>query len=135
MANTHIRVSSIVHARLKEIAEREKKTIYEVSEEFLSQCIESYFADEILEVSNIEKIINNRLGKTEELISRSVERLAGLEARVGIDNSMALMGTIVLMEKLFKMDREVIQKDLRKQGAMYFSNAIKEDKEKKKDKK
>ena len=79
----------------------------------------------------MEYIINNRICKTEELIIKSVERLAALEARVGIDNSMSLIGTMILMEKLFKMDRKIIQDDLRKQGALYFSTAIKEDKDKK----
>ena len=45
---------------------------------------------------------------------------------------MGLMGDIVLLEKLLKLNRSDIQKELRKQGAIYFSTAVKEDKEEKK---
>ena len=76
--------------------------------------------------------MNNRISKTEDLINKSVERLASLEARVGIDNSMTLMGVIVLLEKLLKLKKEDIQNELRKQGVTYFSTATKEDKNNKK---
>ena len=45
---------------------------------------------------------------------------------------MALMGVIVLLEKLLKLDRKDIQNELRKQGVTYFSTATKEDKNNKK---
>lgn len=82
--------------------------------------------------TDIERILNNRIGKVEDQLNKSTERLASLMARIGIDNAMGLMGDIVLLEKLLKLNRSDIQKELRKQGAIYFSTAVKEDKEEKK---
>lgn len=132
MADTQVRIPTHLHNSMKNIAEGNNESIRSVYEKALRLYIEKEAQEELLRESNLEYIINNRISKTEELIIKSVERLASLEARVGIDNSMSLIGTMILMEKLFKMDRKIIQDDLRKQGALYFSTAIKEDKDKKK---
>lgn len=131
MADTQVRIPTHLHNRMKNIAEGNNESIRSVYEKAIRLYIEKEAQEELLRESNLEYIINNRISKTEELIIKSVERLAALEARVGIDNSMSLIGTMILMEKLFKMDRKIIQDDLRKQGALYFSTAIKEDKDKK----
>lgn len=131
MADTQVRMANHIHEKVKSIAEKKNITIKEVYEEAMNRYIQAEAQEDLLRETDIERIINNRISKTEEQINRSVERLAALEARVGIDNSMSLMGIIVLLEKLLKLDRENIQNELRKQGALYFSAAIKEDKDKK----
>ena len=131
MADTQVRMANHIHEKVKSIAEKKNITIKEVYEEAMNRYIQAEAQEDLLRETDIERIINNRISKTEEQINRSVERLAALEARVGIDNSMSLMGVVILLEKLLKLDRESIQNELRKQGALYFSAAIKEDKNKK----
>lgn len=131
MADTQVRMANHIHEKVKSIAEKKNITIKEVYEEAMKRYIQAEAQEDLLRETDIERIINNRISKTEEQINRSVERLAALEARVGIDNSMSLMGVVILLEKLLKLDRESIQNELRKQGALYFSAAIKEDKNKK----
>lgn len=132
MADTQVRMANHIHEKVKAIAGKRNVSIKEIYEEALTRYIESEAQEEILRETHIEEILNNRISKTEDLINKSVERLASLEARVGIDNSMALMGVIVLLEKLLKLDRKDIQNELRKQGVTYFSTATKEDKNNKK---
>ena len=132
MADTQVRMANHIHEKVKAIAGKKNVSIKEIYEEALTRYIEAEAQEEILRETHIEEILNNRISKTEDLINKSVERLASLEARVGIDNSMALMGVIVLLEKLLKLDRKDIQNELRKQGVTYFSTATKEDKNNKK---
>lgn len=132
MADTQVRMANHIHEKVKVIAGKRNVSIKEIYEEALTRYIEAEAQEEILRETHIEEILNNRISKTEDLINKSVERLASLEARVGIDNSMALMGVIVLLEKLLKLDRKDIQNELRKQGVTYFSTATKEDKNNKK---
>ncbi|EAK0771674.1 MAG: hypothetical protein ACLTA9_13685 [Clostridium saudiense] len=132
MADTQVRMANHIHEKVKAIAGKRNVSIKEIYEEALTRYIEAEAQEEILRETHIEEIVNNRISKTEDLINKSVERLASLEARVGIDNSMALMGVIVLLEKLLKLDRKDIQNELRKQGVTYFSTATKEDKNNKK---
>ena len=132
MTDTQVRMANHIHEKVKAIAGKRNVSIKEIYEEALTRYIEAEAQEEILRETHIEEILNNRISKTEDLINKSVERLASLEARVGIDNSMALMGVIVLLEKLLKLDRKDIQNELRKQGVTYFSTATKEDKNNKK---
>ena len=132
MADTQVRMANHIHEKVKSIAGKRNVSIKEIYEEALTRYIEAEAQEEILRETHIEEIVNNRISKTEDLINKSVERLASLEAWVGIDNSMALMGVIVLLEKLLKLDRKDIQNELRKQGVTYFSTATKEDKNNKK---
>ncbi|WP_307993957.1 hypothetical protein [uncultured Intestinibacter sp.] len=132
MADTQVRMSNHIHEKVKSIAGKRNVSIKEIYEEALTRYIEAEAQEEILRETHIEEILNNRISKTEDLINKSVERLASLEARVGIDNSMTLMGVIVLLEKLLKLKKEDIQNELRKQGVTYFSTATKEDKNNKK---
>ncbi|EAK0771689.1 hypothetical protein [Clostridium sp.] len=132
MADTQVRMANHIHEKVKSIAGKRNVSIKEIYEEALTRYIEAEAQEEILRETHIEEILNNRISKTEDLINKSVERLASLEARVGIDNSMTLMGVIVLLEKLLKLDRKDIQNELRKQGVTYFSTATKEDKNNKK---
>lgn len=132
MADTQVRMANHIHEKVKAIAGKRNVSIKEIYEEALTRYVEAEAQEEILRETHIEEILNNRISKTEDLINKSVERLASLEARVGIDNSMALMGVIVLLEKLLKLDRKDIQNELRKQGVTYFSTATKEDKNNKK---
>lgn len=132
MADTQVRMANHIHEKVKAIAGKRNVSIKEIYEEALTRYIEAEAQEEILRETHIEEILNNRISKTEDLINKSVERLASLEARVGIDNSMTLMGVIVLLEKLLKLDRKDIQNELRKQGVTYFSTATKEDKNNKK---
>lgn len=132
MADTQVRMANHIHEKVKAIAGKRNVSIKEIYEEALTRYIEAEAQEEILRETHIEEIVNNRISKTEDLINKSVERLASLEARVGIDNSMALMGVIVLLEKLLKLDRKDIQNELRKQEVTYFSTATKEDKNNKK---
>lgn len=132
MADTQVRMSNHIHEKVKAIAGKRSVSIKEIYEEALTRYIEAEAQEEILRETHIEEILNNRISKTEDLINKSVERLASLEARVGIDNSMTLMGVIVLLEKLLKLKKEDIQNELRKQGVTYFSTATKEDKNNKK---
>lgn len=128
MADTQVRMANHIHEKVKAIAGKRNVSIKEIYEEALTRYIEAEAQEEILRETHIEEILNNRISKTEDLINKSVERLASLEARVGIDNSMTLMGVIVLLEKLLKLKKEDIQNELRKQGVTYFSTATKEDK-------
>jgi len=132
MADTQVRMANHIHEKVKAIAGKRNVSIKEIYEEALTRYIEAEAQEEILRETHIEEILNNRISKTEDLINKSVERLASLEARVGIDNSMTLMGVIVLLEKLLKLKKEDIQNELRKQGVTYFSTATKEDKNNKK---
>lgn len=133
MSTSQIRIRKDIHIKLKEVADKEGKKLQEVSDEFLLYALKNYSTDEVMKETAIEKILNTRLDKTEELILKGTERLASLQARVGIDNSMALMGIVTLIEKILDLDKKAVQNELRKQGAIYFSNAVKEDKEKKKE--
>lgn len=132
MADTQVRMANHIHEKVKAIAGKRNVSIKEIYEEALTRYIEAEAQEEILRETHIEEILNNRISKTEDLINKSVERLASLEARVGIDNSMTLMGVIVLLEKLLKLKKDDIQNELRKQGVTYFSTATKEDKNNKK---
>lgn len=129
-----IRVNAKLHEKVKDIAAKEGKGVQRTAEELLDFAISKYYANELLERSNLEVILNNRMIKFEEQLNKTTERLAALMARVGIDNSMGLMGVIVLLEKLLKEDPKAVQDELRKRGVVYFTTAVKEDKEKKKEK-
>lgn len=131
MSSTHVRVNERIHSEIKDIAKKQNRGIQEVTEELISLSLKQYHSEELLRQTDIERIVNNRIGKIEEQLNRSTERLASLMARIGIDNSMGLMADIVLLEKLLKLDRKDIQNELRKQGSTYFSNAVKEDKDNK----
>ena len=123
MADTQVRMANHIHEKVKAIAGKRNVSIKEIYEEALTRYIEAEAQEEILRETHIEEILNNRISKTEDLINKSVERLASLEARVGIDNSMTLMGVIVLLEKLLKLKKEDIQNELRKQGVIIFFNS------------
>ena len=105
MADTQVRMANHIHEKVKAIAGKRNVSIKEIYEEALTRYIEAEAQEEILRETHIEEILNNRISKTEDLINKSVERLASLEARVGIDNSMTLMGVIVLLEKLLKLKK------------------------------
>lgn len=132
VGQTHLRVDNSIHSKIKEIADKEGETVYEVTEKLLKFSFKHYYSEEVLRQTDIERIVNNRIGKLEDQLNKSTERLASLMARIGIDNAMGLMGDIVLLEKLLKLDKKDIQKELRKQGATYFSTSVREDKEEKK---
>lgn len=130
----NIRVSGNLHQKISEIANKEGDGIRRTTEKLLEYSIRKYYQNELLEVSQMEIIMNNRMIKFEEQINKNTERLAALMARIGIDNSMGLMGLITLLEKLLKADQKEIQKELRKRGVLYFTTAVNEDKANKRDK-
>jgi H2-forming N5,N10-methylenetetrahydromethanopterin dehydrogenase-like enzyme len=132
MSTVNMRIRKDIHSQIKNIAEKEDKGVQEMTEELLLYSLKKYYSDEVMRYTDIERILNNRIGKVEEQLNKCTERLASLMARIGIDNAMGLMGDIVLLEKLLKLNRKDIQNELRKQGAIYFSTAVKEDKEEKK---
>lgn len=130
-----VRINPKLHQQIVDISNKEGgKGIQRTTEELLEYAIANYSEKELLENSRVENVLNKRLIKVEEQMNKSTERLAALMARIGIDNSMGLMGLITLLEKLLKADQKEIQKELRKRGVLYFTTAVNEDKANKRDK-
>lgn len=125
MSDTHFRVSQSDHEKMKELSVKNGTNIREEYDKAIRDHIKYSTQEGLIRDSNIEVIINERVTKLDN-------HLASMLGRTGMDVSMTLMGMIILLEKLLKLDRKIIQDELRKQGARYFSTAIKEDKEKKK---
>lgn len=126
MAETHVRVEEIYHEKMKQICKKRGIKIKEVYDEAISEYIKKYNQEEIIQDSGIENLINERIAKLDK-------HLSSMLARTGIDTSMTLMGILVLLEKLLKVDRKKLEFELRRQGVNYFTSAVKEDKEKKKE--
>lgn len=124
MADAKVRIEESLHSKMKELAGNKRGAIYEEYEIAIRKHIAEKTQENIQRDSGLEPFINKRIGRAED-------HLASMLARNGMDTSMALMGIITLLEKLLKVDRVVIQNELRKQGYRYFATNIKTDKEKK----
>lgn len=123
MSDTHFRVSSQYHEKMKEIAIKRGTTIREEYNKAIRDHIKYSEQEIIVMDSELEVYINKRIKKAED-------HLASMMGRTGMDTSMTLMGIIRLLDKLLVgVDREKIMLELRKEGAIYFKNAIKSDKE------
>lgn len=132
MAYTRVLIDEELHKKMKELAGPEKGAIINEYREAIKKHIEAKTQKNIIQDSGLDIYLNERLNKMDN-------HLGSMLGRTGIDVSMTLMGVIILLEKLTKVDREKIQYELRKLGAKYFTTAIKEDKsnkasEKKEDK-
>lgn len=124
MADAKVRIDDELHKKMKELAGNERGAITREYEEAIRNHIKYKTQENISRDSGLENYINERTTRLEN-------HLASMMARTGMDTSMTLMGVIILLEKLLKVDREALQNELRKQGAKYFSTAIKEDRNKK----
>lgn len=124
MAYTRVLIDDYLHEKMKDLAAPGKGGIIEEYRTALNNHIQNRTKENISRDSGLEVYINERVNKLDK-------HLASMMARTGMDTSMALMGMIILLEKLLKVDREELILELRKEGARYFSNAIKSDKENK----
>lgn len=124
MSDTHVRVNDAIHEKMKEISKKEDRHITEQYDIALRYFIKNYEKNQLIQDSGMEIYINERISKAENHLSSMI-------ARTGMDTSMVLMGLIVLLEKLLKVDEKDIMYDLRNEGAKYFTTAIQHDKESK----
>lgn len=124
MAYTRVLMDDHLHEKMKQLAGSGKGALIEEYREAIRNHIENKTKENISRDSGLEVYFNERMSKMEK-------HLASMMARTGMDTSMNLMGTIELLSKLLKIDKEQIILQLRKDGAKYFSTAIKEDKENK----
>lgn len=127
MSQSTVLVDDHLHQKMKEIAGPKRGELSKEYREAIENHIKYKTQENLKRDSGLEECLNNR-------ITRAEDHLASMLARTGMDTSITLMGVITLLEKLLKVDREIIQNQLRKQGYNYFIAAIKEDKKKKKDK-
>ena len=119
-----MRVSEALHQKMKEQSLKSGRNIREEYEVAIKNHLKNAAEKEIIMDSELEEYINKRIEKAENHITSML-------GRTGMDTSMNLMGVLILLEKLLKVDRKTIQDELRVQGAKYFSTAIKSDKNEK----
>lgn len=115
-------VDDHLHEKMKQIAGKDRGALTNEYRIAITNHIKMRTQENISRDSGLENYINDRVGKLDK-------HLASMLARNGMDTSMVLMGMVLLLEKLLKVDKEEIISQLRKDGAKYFSTAIKEDKE------
>lgn len=120
---THFRISSHKHEKMKQLSKMSGETLIQTYEKAIDHYIELKTQENIVMDSNLEVFINNRISKAED-------HLASMLGRTGMDTSMVLTGLVLLLENIMKnVSKEEIYHKLRKDGANYFSNAIRKDKE------
>lgn len=122
MADTHFRVGEHLHEEMKSLAAKNGTSLREEYERAIRDHIKYSTQENLKRDSGLEIYINER-------ITRLDNHITGMMGRTGMDVSMTLMGLITLLEKLLKVPREDIQELLKRQGAAYFSSAIKREKE------
>lgn len=129
MAYAMTRVNAATHEKMKDLAKQNGNTIIGEYERALDMYITSSYKEILLENSKLETFLNEKINKMEN-------HLASMLARTGMDTSMNLMAMIIFLEKFFngKYTRDQLQDQLRREGARYFSNAIRKDKDAKKEK-
>lgn len=122
---TQVKIDDHLHQKMKELAGPERGAIAEEYRIALANHIAAKTQENMIKDSGLETFINDRVSKAEN-------HLAAMMGRTGMDTSMILMGLILLLEKLLKVDRQNLQEKLRIDGARYFSNAVQKDREYKK---
>ena len=122
MSYAMTRVNSATHDKMKDLAMKNGNTIIAEYERALDIYIRNSYKEILLENSKLETFLNEKLNKIEN-------HLASMLARTGMDTSMNLMAMVIFLEKFFngKYTREQLQDQLRREGARYFSSAIKKE--------
>lgn len=116
-------IDSVLHEKMKSLAKEENVSIIDEYREALKEHIRIKTSEKVARDSGLEVYINER-------ITNMDKHLASMMARTGMDASMILMANVMLLENLFKMERKELMGKLRKDGAKYFTAAVKEDKSK-----
>jgi len=119
---TTTKVDDSLHKKMKELAKKNRRSIYDEYTEALNRYVANEKQEEIFKDSKLEKLLDEKL-------SRIDKHLSSMLGRTGMDTSMILMGLIYFLEFQFKESRETIFEVLKKDGAKYFTN--KESKESK----
>lgn len=119
MAYTPVKIDDHLHSKMKEIAGTKRGALTEEYRIAIENHIK-YKTQENMKIdSGLEGFINDRIGKMDK-------HLASLMVRNSIDTSMTLMGLVSLLEKLLKVDKEVLLTQLKKDGANYFNAAVRD---------
>ena len=125
MSYTPVKIDDHLHEKMKQLAGDKRGAIAAEYREAIQEHIKYKTEENMVRDTGLDNFINNRVTKAED-------HLSSMMARTGIDTSITLMGVILLLEKLLKVDKSEIIKQLRHDGYLYFSTVIKEDKENKK---
>ena len=127
LSYTPVKIDDHRHEKMKQLAGNARGAIINEYRKAIDLYVENKTKENIILDSKIEEFISERVTKAEN-------HLASMMGRTGMDVSMVLMGLILFLEKFFdgKVTREQIQEKLRKDGARYFTTAIKKDKDNKK---
>jgi predicted transcriptional regulator len=120
MANP--RIDDDIHMQLKDIAEKKKMKIQEIYHEALRNYITNTNQEMILVDSKIEEIMNRKLRTFEN-------RIMDVIGRIGMDNSINVMASTHIMQKIMNSDRSKIYTELRKEAATYWGRPYKKQQE------
>lgn len=121
MSYTPVKIDDHLHSKMKEIAGIKRGALTEEYRIAIENHIKYKTQEKMKIDSGLEGFINNRIGKMDK-------HLASLMVRNCIDTSMTLMGLVNLLEKLLKVDKEILLIELKKEGTIYFHDVIKCDK-------
>lgn len=104
-----------LHEKMRALAKKRGVNIIDEYRVAINSHIKERVNEEIARDSGLEIYIDQRITKVDK-------HLASMMARTGMDTSMVLMGLILLLEKLLKVERTELMDMLRKEGARYFSS-------------
>lgn len=128
MSYSRVLIDDYLHDKMKELSGGRRGALIEEYREALTKHIAEKTQKNISRDSGLEEYINNRVAKAED-------HLASMLGRTGMDVSMTLMGLLMLLEKASNLDKNELYRKIRIEGARYFSTAIQNDKDRKKDNK
>lgn len=112
---TTTKVDSVLHEKMKELAKKNRRSLFDEYTEAISKHVANEKQDEFFKDSKLERLLD-------EKVSRIDKHLASMLGRNGMDTSMILMGLIYFLENHFKESRETIFEVLKKDGARYYTN-------------
>lgn len=112
-------IPSHLHTKMKLLAEQNNRPIIREYE----LAVETYIANQNQEIlladSKLEKLFTERMQKFED-------RIAGLNARVGMDVSIVLMGLLFDLSRTHGVSENDLYDQLRPAAAKYFTRSIRQ---------
>jgi DNA polymerase III delta prime subunit len=114
-SETHVRVSSSKHEKMKEIVRMKgsRRTIFEEYDLAISNHIQNAYQENLIESSNIENILDRKFKAMDK-------HLSSMLGKNGMTDSMVLVGMIKFLSSYFKIEPDEIIEVLRKEGRIYY---------------
>ncbi|MDP4084716.1 MAG: hypothetical protein Q8934_08895 [Bacillota bacterium] len=112
MSKTPVKIDDFRHAKMKELATKNNRTIQDEYAEAVDQHIAGKYQEIILADSKLEEIFNLKLNK-------GIDRIAAMLSSNNFDTSTILMALMHLNSDQFDKNRNEIYHAYRKEAAAY----------------